>query len=381
MQHLAWTTVRGTASTPGPQFLSAYYDHRAAVPGRPAVVVLGYQLKAVSNMTLYCLLTFSSQKTLCQQAPATKYIIHWNIYLRNKQSEPMEYVCHWTEQNIPTMVALSPSPNCANASESIPVHNRSLVGNKTRHDFAVCVQSPIFKKSSAKIAEFIEMQLALGTHHVTMYYMDVDIIDKFEQLSKYSENGQLVLVKWQSIELHYYGELLVMHDCLYRNMYAAKYLVFVDMDELILPIQHNNWTSMMKEIDTSPKIGAFVFLNTYFTNNPNSIVPTKPCKELDIPVYFKWTKRYLCRYTRHRRSKYIVKPRIATELGIHGIGKLLNGRSEITVPSTIGINAHYRFRRSSDCRNTATVVDTTALRYQSQVMDSLQQIMCRPQTY
>ena len=89
------------------------------------------------------------------------------------------------------------------------------------------------------------------------------LLTSCEQLSKYSEKGQLLLVKWWEIELHYYGELLLMHDCLYRNMYAAKYLVFVDMDELILPIQHNNWTSMMKEIDTSPKIGAFVFLNTY----------------------------------------------------------------------------------------------------------------------
>ena len=39
------------------------------------------------------------------------------------------------------------------------------------------------------------MQLALGTHHVTMYYTDVDIIDQFEQLRKYSEKGQPLLVK------------------------------------------------------------------------------------------------------------------------------------------------------------------------------------------
>ena len=44
-------------------------------------------------------------------------------------------------------------------------------------------------------------------------------------------------------------------------MNRAKYLVFVDMDEVILPIQHDSWSNMIIAIDTKPSIGAFVFLN------------------------------------------------------------------------------------------------------------------------
>ena len=28
---------------------------------------------------------------------ATKYVIYGNSFIENKQSEPMVYVCHWTE--------------------------------------------------------------------------------------------------------------------------------------------------------------------------------------------------------------------------------------------------------------------------------------------
>ena len=370
--HLAWTSTVDS-STPGPQLLSAYYDDRPGVPGRPAVVVLGYQLRVhIVNTTLYCLLTYSSQTTLCQRTPAAKFIIaNGNPFLRNKQSEAMEYACP-SSPNIPVKVALSSSPNCSNASEGIAVDNHRL---KTMHEFAVCVQSPVFRTSSIRIAEFIEMQLILGAQYIVIYL--IEIPKKLERLKKYSERGQLVMVKWRPIELHYNGQLLLMQDCLYSNMNRVKYLVFVDIDELILPIQHMNWTSMMKTIDTSPKMGVFVFLNTYFTKNPSSTDLSKPaCKELDLPIYFTWTRRYLCKYGLHRRSKFIAKPSTVIELGIHGASIFRGHHSEVTVPNTVGINAHYRFRRTSDCTNTSTVLDTTAMRYYSHVMKSLEHAIC-----
>ena len=385
LHQLAWTTVNrlDTLNTSlGPQFLSAYFDRRSSVRGRPAVVVLGYQLKVQPNTTLYCKLTYSSHLTLCQQTPATKFVIVGNTFLRNKQSEPVEYVCHCNgtaqeQRNIPISVAFSLSPNCEHASENIPILNKQPVDNKAIHEFAVCVHSPVFKASSVKIAEFIEMQLALGAHHVTMYFMDVP--ENFQLvLREYLENDQLVAVKWKPVELHYYGQMLVIHDCLYRNMNRAKYLAFIDLDELILPMQHDNWTGMMKKIDSSPKMGAFVFLNTFFTDSETIGNSMNPCKMLDTPVYFRWTKRYLCKYRIHRRSKFIVKTSIPiTEVGIHGVTSAnMGGHSEMTVPSTIGINAHYRYRKSSDCTKDKTVMDTTALKYQSQVMKSLKQKIC-----
>ena len=391
VEHLAWTTIHDSGETL-PRFLSAYYDDRITVKGRPAVVILGYHPKVISDMTLYCQLTYPAQNTRCQQTPAEKIVLRGSTYVRNLRSDPIEYICELdceaadhdsgcTEQTIPTLVALSPSSNCADSSANIPVHNRRPVDNKSMHEFAVCVESPVYRKSPTQIAEFIEMQRVLGAQHITMYIMD-DITEKLKLFfrRKYSDNGLLEVVKWKQLrrrtEMHYYGELLLMHDCLYRNMNRAKYLVFVDMDEVILPIQHDSWSNMIIAIDTKPSIGAFVFLNKYFTNNPESTNPAvKPCMELDVPVYFKWTKQYLCKFPRHRRSKFIAKPRLMKQLDIHSVIPL-SGYFELTVPVTVAINAHYRYRKSRDCTNSSTTVDTTILKYQSKVMEALKQKIC-----
>lgn len=36
-------------------------------------------------------------------------------------------------------------------------------------------------------------------------------------------------------DLHYYGQIPALNDCLYRYMYQTKYMALHDMDELILP--------------------------------------------------------------------------------------------------------------------------------------------------
>ena len=384
---LPWTTIRdGGNSTP--QLFSAYYDDRnISLKGRPAVVVLGYHPIAVSSMTLYCKLTFSSKTTptVCLENPATKTPIYGNRYVRNKRSKPMEYICQLeckdkcTDESIPVLVALSNSADCSDASADIPVHNRAPHDPTRLKGFGVCVQSPVFKKTSRQFTEFVEMNRALGAGHITLYVIHINKQLHHFFSTKYCENDLVEVIKWRNFgawtEMHYYGELLIMHDCLYRHMNRVKYVAFVDMDELILPLKHGNWSDMMTVLDTNPKRSAFVFLNTYFTDNPRRTNVSKPCKEMDIPIYFKWTRRYVCKYPRHRRSKYITKPRLVNVLDIHGV-PTLRGYSEYTVPYNIGVNAHYRFRMSSDCTNTTTTHDTTALKYQSQVMRAVEQKIC-----
>lgn len=36
-------------------------------------------------------------------------------------------------------------------------------------------------------------------------------------------------------DLHYFGQIAALNDCLYRNMYRSKYVALHDVDELILP--------------------------------------------------------------------------------------------------------------------------------------------------
>jgi hypothetical protein len=45
------------------------------------------------------------------------------------------------------------------------------------------------------------------------------------------------------------GQYFTQTECIYRLMYRAKYLVEVDIDELIVPMQADNWTAMINSID------------------------------------------------------------------------------------------------------------------------------------
>ena len=43
------------------------------------------------------------------------------------------------------------------------------------------------------------------------------------------------------------NEIIPYNDCLYRNMYSYEYIALLDIDEVIVPLQHTNWGDMMKE--------------------------------------------------------------------------------------------------------------------------------------
>ena len=59
----------------------------------------------------------------------------------------------------------------------------------------------------------------------------------------------------------YYAECLSVMDCLYRNMYRVEYLVFTDLDEIIVPQQHRNWREMMRALHQE-NIATYQFLHS-----------------------------------------------------------------------------------------------------------------------
>ena len=42
--------------------------------------------------------------------------------------------------------------------------------------------------------------------------------------------------------------MIPYNDCLYRNMYRYKYIALLDIDEVILPIEEDNWSDLMKNV-------------------------------------------------------------------------------------------------------------------------------------
>lgn len=46
-------------------------------------------------------------------------------------------------------------------------------------------------------------------------------------------------------DLHYFGQIPALNDCVYRYMYRSRYVALQDIDELILPQSVNRYSSFM----------------------------------------------------------------------------------------------------------------------------------------
>ncbi len=108
--------------------------------------------------------------------------------------------------------------------------------------------SPLCNFSDAQaLAELFEINRILGAEHFTVYTHSItDSLSKV--LKEYIREGVAEVVDWKMPilsdrqSIRYYGQLVAMHDCLYRNMHTVKYLIFNDVDEVVVPRQHKNWT-------------------------------------------------------------------------------------------------------------------------------------------
>lgn len=91
-------------------------------------------------------------------------------------------------------------------------------------------------------------------------------------LRSYSQEGFVEIVPWaidhhlkpssgwmfsqHGGELHYFGQLTTLNECIYRNMERSRYVLLNDIDEIITPYQHNNLMSLMDQLQQQhPKVG------------------------------------------------------------------------------------------------------------------------------
>ena len=70
-----------------------------------------------------------------------------------------------------------------------------------------------------------------------------------------------------------FNEIIHYNDCLYRNMYRYEHVVLLDIDEVIMPLQHVNWSEMAKNISRQALLyrnrrwSAYNFQNIYFMHD------------------------------------------------------------------------------------------------------------------
>ena len=381
-------------------FISAYYDDRS----HPSIVVLGYDRfrDTESVQPVYCLYRYAdSDIERCSTVPCArlqmdacnvfKEFNHGELYLYVHSF----YVCRLSDSGrIPVAVRMSTSATCDPSTTLIPVYNQSK-HTLVKADIGICVQTPVFKSSLNRLVSFIEMNRLLGIDVFTAYFIATDSTHNIMDFLRNKYGDVFDVVVWNPVFsldksiLHYHGEILAINDCLYRNIGRVNYLLFIDLDELIVAERHDNLKDMLKEIDTGSHLDSFVFRNFIFMES--KVQPLKKtitkwrndlCCEAQLPIYLFHFNRVNCNFKYFTRSKLIVKPFHIKDIDIHGVCKRIsNTTTHMLVPLEIGFLHHYRAKPTTEChKNPSThvfdaTVDTAMDKYAHRLINAINTVM------
>ena len=187
--------------------------------------------------------------------------------------------------------------------------------NKTGQ-YGICIPPVHGKISVDKVIEFVELQKILGASYFTFY--DLEMPEDVRKVFNYYEGKGLVRVLPWNIpsyigkeDIHYFGQPLSIIDCMYRSMSHLFFVAFNDLDEFIVPLQHNNISAMLKYIHKNEHCGHCFESVTFDISNVkqnNSRLLTQSVFSRTSEASRLWTK---C----------IVDPRRIFEQGIHHISK------------------------------------------------------------
>ncbi|GJQ78199.1 hypothetical protein Trydic_g2528 [Trypoxylus dichotomus] len=260
-----------TLETPTGEYhlLGAYWDIRPKNKKAPTVRLLAMITPLKITEDLYCQFWFKDKVVV--SGKTWHYFLWREAWGGNKENNYKPYLinCNLPKNymnNHPVAVSLVKLPcdtptNIMRITVNIP---------KEKKDFAVCVKGLDFHADiSFRLMEWVELLKLLGADKVFFYELHVHedvrrILEYYEEYEGIVEMTPVTLPGHypnepflQHLFLHHYRskkrlyELISYNDCLLKHMYEYKYIVLLDIDEIIVP-SVGNWTTLMKDVATGP---------------------------------------------------------------------------------------------------------------------------------
>lgn len=209
------------------------------------------------------------------------------------------------------------------------------------HEFGLCVLAQFGFISNDRVnalIEWFELHQLLGVSEFSIYdsalTLDADVV---RVMRYYVDKGVLRHVMHpppfthsddaESVRLLIYSSL---NDCLYRNMYRYRFLMAVDLDEIIVPATLNSYNDMMHSFSAYPNISLKFNSANYFLEYTRD--DTQPSL---LPAM---------QYRKFSRNRSVQRPKVIHNLRNCDI--LTQHKCEpITaklVPESVGTVHHYR---------------------------------------
>ena len=314
------------SSTPSPAeanfyLYNAYYDDRER-GGPLATVRLLAMIDRVQPPLVTCLLWYPqlSQPVITLATFTYVWYGKWGNY---KDGVLQPYLVNCKVPRLQTSSGRLQAPSsvslaidrCSKLTNNLRVVDARPAGGKG--DFAVCVKGLDFlhQDLSVRLVEWIELLRLLGAQKVFLYQLETHpniskILnyyaeeDGFIQLTKLTLPGEQPnlpgfrhLFLKNRLTSKRQNELIPYNDCLYRNLHSFRYLVLLDIDEIIMPLNHGNWSNLMTEVEQASlkehnyTRASYNVRNAYFLDDLTGLDKQSPnkqttaYKEPGIPSY------------------------------------------------------------------------------------------------
>ncbi|KAM9475472.1 uncharacterized protein Hap1MRO34_011274 [Clarias gariepinus] len=122
-------------------------------------------------------------------------------------------------------------------------------------------------------------------------------------------------------DLHYYGQLVTLNECIYRQMYQSKYVLLNDIDEIIMPYKYANLPLLMEDLRQKHKsatvflIENHIFPKTQFEDSGKFVLPE--WKNIPVINIMEHIYREPDRKNIYNPTKMIVNPRNMMQTSVH----------------------------------------------------------------
>ncbi|KAK7021977.1 hypothetical protein SK128_006311 [Halocaridina rubra] len=287
--NIHWQTLRTSNGTF--HLYNAFYDNRTLVEEKPVIRILG-MVDRLQPPETYCQLWIDGFETAII-SPVTNYAYIWEGSWGNHRENVMQpylITCRMPADNInliPESVSLVEKPYDTSTTNLRVIDNQPSSGEK--EDFAVCVKGLDVGKDdlSVRITEWLELLFILGAHKVFLYDLDVHpnvskVIHYYEEKGRVEVTKLTLPAEQPNIPglIHMYfkakivnkrqNEVIPYNDCLYKNMNRYKYIVLLDIDEIIMPRKVLSWKELMETVvhkgQENKKIprSSYAIRNVYF---------------------------------------------------------------------------------------------------------------------
>ncbi|XP_029027872.1 uncharacterized protein LOC114868445 [Betta splendens] len=357
-QKVSLTLVNGTHT----RLVSAYREHRR---GSTEVRVIAIVLRS-EEPDYRCLLCCQDQLRISRGAANVHSNHFWFAYGTAHITCPLPPGCEAASH-----VALVSSSALYEdlLLDYVEVKNQEVRNHSFPFDFTVCISTMFEFTNVLQMVQSLEMLQLLGVDRVVIYKSSCNA-DTQRVLDYYVHKGLVELVSWPLSRLmnvsrswlpsyspgdiHYFGQIPALNDCVYRYMYQSRYVALHDLDELILPQTVDSWTALLPLLED--EYGAdkcYRFENNVFPNTVRNPPPSPPGSPPGSPApVASWHgvpgvdilahlhHEPVNRKLRHYGVKYIVNPRVVVAPTVHNLLSSQNGCS--MVDSAVGRMYHTR---------------------------------------